>query len=227
MAKPLVIVESGAKAKTIAGFLGADSYTVMASVGHIRDLPRGAKYAPKSVTKPEVRRLGIDVDDHFTPDLRRARRQEAGRLAAEGRAQGRQRALPRDRRGPRGRGHLVAPPRGAQATRPGEADGVPRDHQRGDPGGDRELARPRHEVGRGAGGSAHPRPPRTATRCRTSRSAASVRGTSAGRVQSVATRLVVDRERARMAFRSGSYWDLEGTFAAAATPTTARSPRRS
>ena len=67
MAKPLVIVESGAKAKTIAGFLGADRYTVMASVGHIRDLPRGAKYAPKNVTKPEVRRLGIDVDDHFTP----------------------------------------------------------------------------------------------------------------------------------------------------------------
>ncbi|MDQ1430954.1 MAG: topoisomerase, partial [Actinomycetota bacterium] len=40
-------------------------------------------------------------------------------------------------------------------------------------------------------------------------------GTSAGRVQSVATRLVVDRERARMAFRSGSYWDLEGNFGAA------------
>ena len=43
------------------------------------------------------------------------------------------------------------------------------------------------------------------------------RGTSAGRVQSVATRLVVDRERARMAFHSGSYWDLEGTFATATT----------
>ena len=67
MAKPLVIVESGAKAKTIAGFLGSDRYTVLASVGHIRDLPRGAKDAPKSVTKPEVRRLGIDVDDHFAP----------------------------------------------------------------------------------------------------------------------------------------------------------------
>ena len=67
MAKPLVIVESGAKAKTIAGFLGTDRYTVMASVGHIRDLPRGAQDAPKSVTKPEVRRLGIDVDDHFAP----------------------------------------------------------------------------------------------------------------------------------------------------------------
>src|SRR5258708_3117901 len=40
------------------------------------------------------------------------------------------------------------------------------------------------------------------------------RGTSVGRVQSVATRLVVDRERARMAFNSGSYWDLEGAFVA-------------
>ena len=37
-------------------------------------------------------------------------------------------------------------------------------------------------------------------------------GLSAGRVQSVATRLVVDRERERMAFRAASYWDLEGTF---------------
>ena len=37
-------------------------------------------------------------------------------------------------------------------------------------------------------------------------------GLSAGRVQSVATRLVVDRERERMAFRTASYWDLEGTF---------------
>ena len=67
MAKPLVIVESKAKAETIAGFLGRDLYTVMPSVGHIRDLPQGAKQAPKSVTKPEVRRLGIDVDDHFRP----------------------------------------------------------------------------------------------------------------------------------------------------------------
>ena len=41
-------------------------------------------------------------------------------------------------------------------------------------------------------------------------------GLSAGRVQSVATRLVVDRERERMAFRVASYWDLEGTFDAGA-----------
>ena len=67
MAKPLVIVESKAKAETIAGFLGRDLYMVMPSVGHIRDLPQGAKQAPKGVTNPQVRRLGIDVDDHFRP----------------------------------------------------------------------------------------------------------------------------------------------------------------
>ncbi len=67
VAKPLVIVESKAKAKTIEGFLGRDRFVVMASVGHVRDLPNGAKQAPKGVTDPRVRRLGIDVDDHFTP----------------------------------------------------------------------------------------------------------------------------------------------------------------
>ena len=67
MAKPLVIVESRAKAKTIEGFLGRDGYVVMASIGHIRDLPHGAREVPKNITKPEVRRLGIDVDDHFAP----------------------------------------------------------------------------------------------------------------------------------------------------------------
>ena len=160
MAKPLVIVESRAKAKTIAGFLGRDRYTVMASVGHIRDLPHGAKEAPKNVTKPEVRRLGIDVDDHFRPIYVVPDDKKHVVAELQGGAQGRERALPRDRRGPRGRGHLVAPPRGAQAQGAGQADGVPRDHQRGDRRGHRQLARPRHEVGRGAGGSPHPRPPR-------------------------------------------------------------------
>ena len=51
MAKPLVIVESRAKAKTIEGFLGRDRYVVMASIGHIRDLPHGARQMPKSVTR--------------------------------------------------------------------------------------------------------------------------------------------------------------------------------
>ena len=67
MAKPLVIVESPAKAKTIEGFLGRGQYTVKASNGHIRDLPRSAKEVPKSVTDQDVRRLGIDVNNHFEP----------------------------------------------------------------------------------------------------------------------------------------------------------------
>ena len=92
--------------------------------------------------------------------LHRPREQEARGGRAQGRAQGRERALPRDRRGPRGGGHLVAPARGAQAQGAGQADGVPRDHPRSDRRGHRQLARPRHEAGGGPGGPAHPRPPR-------------------------------------------------------------------
>ncbi len=158
MAKPLVIVESGAKAKTIAGFLGADRYTVMASVGHIRDLPRGAKYAPKNVTKPEVRRLGIDVDDHFTPIyvVPDDKKQVVSQLkAALKDASELYLATDEDREGEAISWHLLEV---LKPTRSGEAHGVPRDHQRGDRGGHRQLARPRHEVGRGAGRSPHPRP---------------------------------------------------------------------
>ena len=67
MAKSLVIVESPAKAKTIAGFLGSD-FTVLASVGHIRDLPSDKKeLAAQFPDKVEThgRLAGIDPDDHF------------------------------------------------------------------------------------------------------------------------------------------------------------------
>ena len=64
MAKPLVIVESPAKAKTIAGYLGSD-YTVMASVGHIRDLPRHKDEVPDDKKETHGRLAGIDPDDHF------------------------------------------------------------------------------------------------------------------------------------------------------------------
>ena len=53
MAKTLVIVESPAKAKTIEKFLGKSHYTVKASVGHVRDLPKS--------------KLGVDIEDNFTP----------------------------------------------------------------------------------------------------------------------------------------------------------------
>ena len=65
-AKPLVIVESPAKAKTIAGLLGSD-YVVESSIGHIRDLPRGADEVPAAYKGEPWSRLGVDVDNGFKP----------------------------------------------------------------------------------------------------------------------------------------------------------------
>src|ERR1700738_3480287 len=66
MSKPLVIVESPAKAKTIAGFLGRD-YNVEASIGHIRDLPNGSAEIPAAYKAEKWARLGVDVDNDFKP----------------------------------------------------------------------------------------------------------------------------------------------------------------
>ena len=74
--------------------------------------------------------------------LRGRRRQEEEGLRAQAPAQGRGRALPRDRRGPRGRGHRLAPAGDPAAQGPGAPDGVPRDHPRGDPA--RAAGHPRH-----------------------------------------------------------------------------------
>ncbi len=218
MAKPLVIVESKAKAETIAGFLGRDLYTVMPSVGHIRDLPQGAKQAPKSVTKPQVRRLGIDVDDHFRPvyvvpdnkkhvvaDLKAALK-DASELYL---------ATDEDREGEAISWHLleVLKPKVPvkrmvfhEITNEAIADAI--DNWR-----DLDMKLVEAQEGR-----------RILDRL-VGYEVSNVafrrigRGTSVGRVQSVATRLVVDRERARMAFRNGTYWDIEGTFDANANAT--------
>ncbi|MGH9101997.1 MAG: toprim domain-containing protein, partial [Acidimicrobiales bacterium] len=66
MPKPLVIVESPAKAKTIASFLGRD-YLVESSIGHIRDLPRSAAEIPAAYKGEPWARLGVDVDNGFKP----------------------------------------------------------------------------------------------------------------------------------------------------------------
>src|SRR6188474_1685610 len=64
--KSLVIVESPAKARTISKFLGSN-YTVEASIGHIRDLPQGAKEMPKEFKGEKWAYLGVNVNDNFTP----------------------------------------------------------------------------------------------------------------------------------------------------------------
>ena len=66
MGKHLVIVESPAKAKTISAYLGKD-YKVEASIGHIRDLPSGAKEVPAKYKKEKWASLGVDVENDFKP----------------------------------------------------------------------------------------------------------------------------------------------------------------
>ena len=119
--------------------------------GQRRPRPRPAAQGPRD-RRPEP--LPARVRDLAGED-------EGRREPAPG-AQGRRRALPRDGRGSRGRGHRVAPARGAEAEGrlPGQAHGVPRDHRGGDRGSHRASPRARHEARRGAGGPARPRPAR-------------------------------------------------------------------
>lgn len=66
MTNILVIVESPTKAKTIDKFLG-DGYTVTSSYGHIRDLPNNASEIPESIKKEKWTRLGINIENNFEP----------------------------------------------------------------------------------------------------------------------------------------------------------------
>ena len=66
MGKSLVIVESPAKARTIAGYLG-DGFVVESSIGHVRDLPQKAAEIPAALKKEPWARLGVNVDQDFEP----------------------------------------------------------------------------------------------------------------------------------------------------------------
>ncbi len=212
MPKALVIVESPAKARTIAGMLGPE-FVVESSIGHIRDLPRGADEVPAAYKAEEWARLGVDVDNGFKPlyvvssekksvvaNLRQ-RLKEADELYL---------ATDEDREGESIAWHLfevLAPRvpvkrmvfheitpaairRAVQEWR--ELDRRLVDAQEARRILDRLYG---YEVSPVLWRKVMPR-------------------LSAGRVQSVATRMVVERERERMRFRSAVWWGVDATFAA-------------
>ena len=212
MSKPLVIVESPAKARTIAGYLG-DDYVVESSVGHIRDLPRNAAEVPAAYKGEAWARLGIDVDNDFKPlyIVSSQKRDVVKRLKDHLKdATELYLATDEDREGEAIAWHLLETlnptvpvrrmvfheitPEAIQRAidEPRELDRRLVDAQEARRLLDRLYG---YEVSPVLWKKVMPQ-------------------LSAGRVQSVATRIVVERERERMAFTSASYWDLKGTFAA-------------
>ena len=210
MAKPLVIVESPAKARTLGRFLG-NQYRVEASYGHIRDLPESAADVPKDIKEKEWGRLGVDVDSDFTPYYvipSDKKKQVAHLKSAVKDASELLLATDPDREGESISWHL------AQVLKPT----VPV----------RRIVF--HEITEEAVKEALDHP--SAVNENLVRAQESRRildrlygytlspvlwkkvqtGLSAGRVQSVAVRLIVEREEERRAFRTGEYWDLEASL---------------
>jgi len=215
--KPLVIVESPAKAKTIEGFLGRDNVRVVASYGHVRDLPSSAKEVPKSVTDKEVRRLGIDVNEHFEPVwVVPDKKKEYVKALKEalGDASELYLATDEDREGEAISWHvlqILKPPAGMpvkrmvfhEITRAAIEDAI--EHGR-----ELDMKLVEAYQGRRVLDRLFGYEMSLVTRRRAGGAS------SAGRVQSVAARLVVERERERMAFRAATYWDVQGMFGAPA-----------
>ncbi len=206
----LVIVESPAKARTIAGYLGR-GYVVESSIGHIRDLPQSASDIPARVKGESWARLGVDVDNGFEPVYvvssdKKSHITKLKKLLKD--ASELYLATDEDREGEAIAWHLLdelkpkVPVRRMvfhEITPEAIAAAVenPRDL-------DMDLVEAqeaRRILDRLYGYEVSPVLWKKV-----------MSGLSAGRVQSVATRLVVARERERMAFRAASYWDLEGTF---------------
>ena len=223
MSGPLVIVESPAKARTIQRFLANSDaldgeVTVEASVGHIRDLPARAADVPDAY-KRQWEILGIEVDNDFKPLYvvsadKRDRIRDLKKLMKD--ATELYLATDEDREGEAISWHLLEvlnPPASLpvkrmvfheitpQAIR--EAIEHPRDIDRRLV--DAQEARRLLDRIYGYG------PLASAARQKVGQ------GTTVGRVQSVAIRLIVERERERMRFVSASYWDLEGTFSTRAS----------
>ncbi|MDP5227560.1 MULTISPECIES: type I DNA topoisomerase [Arthrobacter] len=210
--KKLVIVESPAKSKTIAKYLG-DGFVVEASIGHIRDLPQPSEL-PAELKKTSVGKFAVDVDNGFKPYyvVSSDKKKKVAELKAHLKdADELYLATDGDREGEAIAWHLLevlkpkvpvyrmtfgeitkeAIQRAMSSLREIDTDLV-------------DAQETRRVLDRLYGYEISPV---------LWRKVAS--GLSAGRVQSVVTRLVVDRERERMAFKTASYWDLTGVFSAA------------
>ena len=211
MAHKLVIVESPAKARTIGGYLGP-GYVVESSIGHIRDLPNNAADTPAKIKDKPWGRLAVDVDNEFTPYyvVPRDKKSHISKLKSLLRdADELYLATDEDREGEAIAWHLLdeLKPKGIpvhrmvfhEITKPAILAAV--ENPRAIIDDLVEAQETRRILDRLYGYEVSPVLWRKV-----------MSGLSAGRVQSVATRLVVDKERDRMAFRLASYWDLEGTF---------------
>jgi DNA topoisomerase-1 len=206
----LVIVESPNKVRSIAGYLG-EGYVVDSSVGHIRDLPRGADEVPAKYKGEPWARLGVDIENAFEPVYvvsadKKSQITKLKKLLKD--ADELVLATDEDREGEAIAWHLFDELKPTipvkrivfhEITREAIQHAVenPRDI-------DMDLVdaqETRRILDRLYGYEVSPVLWKKV-----------MSGLSAGRVQSVATKLVVERERARMAFRAASYWDLEATF---------------
>ena len=215
MAHKLVIVESPAKARTIGGYLG-QGYVVESSIGHIRDLPQSAAETPAKIKDQPWGRLAVDVDHGFEPYyvVPRDKKQHIAKLKTLLKdADELYLATDEDREGEAIAWHLLdeLKPKGIpvhrmvfhEITKAAILDAVANPREINDDLVEAQEAR--RILDRLYGYEVSPVLWKKV-----------MSGLSAGRVQSVATRLVVDKERDRMAFRIASYWDLEGTFDAGA-----------
>ena len=207
----LVIVESPAKARTIAGYLGR-GYVVESSIGHIRDMPDKAAEIPQRYRGEPWARLGVDVDHDFqalyvVPGDKKQQVSKLKTLLKD--ADELYLATDEDREGEAIAWHLLeelkpkVPARRMvfheitpEAIARAVANPTELNHGKVDAYQTRRVLDRLYgyEVSPVLWKKVMPR-------------------LSAGRVQSVATRLIVDKERERIAFRSASYWDLEAEFA--------------
>ncbi|MEZ5246505.1 MAG: type I DNA topoisomerase [Acidimicrobiales bacterium] len=213
MANALVIVESPAKAKKIAEYLG-DGFTVESSIGHVRDLPRNAADVPTAYKGEKWARTGIDVDNGFKPlyvensdkkdhiRLLKSLLKDADELYL---------ATDEDREGEAIAWHLI------EVLNPQVPVKRMVFHEITEKAIQRAIETPR-ELDRKMVDAQEAR--RILDRLYGYEVSPVLwkkimPSLSAGRVQSVGTRLVVERERERMAFVSAGYWDIKGQFAAA------------